>query len=124
MFKRLLAYVGKLIGRAHASPATSDRNLTAQFDDAVRRQAEIFHRTFRIAQHPGEQFFAPDRHARLARRDQSLARQEKARLEHLELDAAARHAPQRGGHVDRLHKRSEEHTSELQSLMSHSYADL
>src|SRR3546814_3999493 len=58
MFKRLLAHVGKLIGRAHALPATSDRNLTAQFDDAIRRQAEIFHRAFRIAQHPREQLFA------------------------------------------------------------------
>src|SRR3546814_2264435 len=60
--------------------------------------------------------------------------QEKARLEHLELAAAARHPLQRGGHVDRLHKaviqdqpvkplpRSEEHTSELQSLMRNSYA--
>src|SRR3546814_5227824 len=81
MFKRLLAHVGKLIGRAHALPATSDRNLAAQFDDAIRRQAEIFHRAFRIAQHPREQFFAPDRHPR-----------------------------------------SEEHTSELQSLMRISYA--
>src|SRR3546814_8454113 len=66
--------VGKLIGRAHALPATSDRNLTAQFDDAIRRQAEIFHRAFRIAQHPREQLFTPDRHPRLARRDQRLDR--------------------------------------------------
>src|SRR3546814_5296133 len=100
--------VQTLIGsEPETPPPRLDRDLAAQFDDAVRRQAEIFHRALRIAQHPGEQLFAPDRHARRLSGDQRLARQEKTGFQHLELAAAGR---------------SEEHTSELQSIMSISYS--
>jgi hypothetical protein len=41
-----------------------DLDLAAELDHPVGRQAEEFHRAFGVAQHPGEQLLAPDRHAR------------------------------------------------------------
>src|SRR3546814_12772599 len=74
-----LGNVQTLIRSETGTPSSRlDRDLAAQFHHAVRRQAEIFHRAFRIAQHPREQFFAPDRHPRRLRRAQRLARQETA----------------------------------------------
>ena len=48
-------------------------HLAPQLHHAVGREPEELHHAFRVAQHPGEQLFAPDRHAGLARREQRLA---------------------------------------------------
>src|SRR6185503_3122249 len=69
--------------------ARSDLDLAAELNDPVRRQAEELHRAFRVAQHPGEELLAPDRHARPRRGDQGLAGEEEARVHHLELRPAA-----------------------------------
>src|SRR3546814_15854699 len=43
-------------------------DLTAQFHNAVGRQAEEFHRAFGVTQHPGEYPFAPQGHRSEERR--------------------------------------------------------
>src|SRR3546814_12461512 len=51
--------VQTLIGsEPETQPPRPDRDLAAQFDDAVRRPAEIFPRAFRTAPHQGEKLFA------------------------------------------------------------------
>src|SRR3712207_8373813 len=40
-------------------------------------------RAFRVAEHPGEQFLAPDRHSRAGGRQQGLPREEEAGVHHL-----------------------------------------
>src|SRR3982750_759949 len=70
-------------GRAEGS----DLDLAAELDHAVGRQLEEFHRAFGVSQHPGEQFFAPNRHPGPGRSEQGLASEEEARVHHLALRA-------------------------------------
>src|SRR6478735_11795750 len=83
---------------------SSDFDLTSKFDDAVRRKLEEFHRAFRIAEHPGEQLLAPDRHPRPRRSKQRLTSQEEACVHHLALRAAVLELGERSGDVDLLHE--------------------
>ena len=82
----------------------SNFHLAAELDDPVGRQLEEFHRAFRVAQHPGEQPLAPDRHARPRRGQQGLAGKEEAGVHHLALAADALDLGQRRGDVDFLHE--------------------
>src|SRR4051812_45751329 len=85
-------------------PAFSNLDLAAELDDAVWRELEEFHRAFSVAQHPGEQFLAPDPHAGPRRGDQGLAGEEEAGVHHLELWAARIDARQGGRDVGFLHE--------------------
>src|SRR4051794_28875303 len=66
----------------------SNLHLTAELDHPVGRQLEEFHRAFRVAEHPGEQFLAPDSHSGPGRSEKGLPRKEEAGIHHLALRAA------------------------------------
>src|SRR3954447_15979200 len=98
--ERMSAIRRQCAGRAEGS----DLHLAAKLHDAVGGKLEKLHRAFRIAQHPGEQFLAPDRHPRPRRGEQSLPGEEEAGVHHLALRTAILELRQGRRNVDLLHE--------------------
>src|SRR3954467_7701546 len=61
--------VSDMTAQCAGAPDGSDFDLAAELDHAVGGELEEVHRADRVAQHPGEQPLAPDRHARTRRRE-------------------------------------------------------
>src|SRR3546814_19970493 len=91
------------MGARSARGAALDFHLAAKLDHTVGGQLEELHRAFRVAQHPGEQLFAPYSHARSRGGKQRLPRKEEAGVHHLELRTADIIAGERRRHIGVLH---------------------
>ena len=81
-------------------------------------QFEELHRAFGIAQHPGEQFLAPDRHSRPRGGKQGLAGEEEAGVHHLADRPAAFELAERLGDVDLFHEAvTQDHAEETGAIV-------
>src|SRR5437667_5969419 len=79
-------------------------DLRAQFDDLIRRQAEEAGGARGIANHPGEESFAPDGHAGAASSDERLAAEEVAGGHGVEFERRFLHALHGGRQIGLLHE--------------------
>src|SRR5204862_6930148 len=95
-----------------SAPRRSYPQLAAELDDSVGGQLEELHRAFRASHHPGEQPFAPQRHAGLLLGgDQLLAAEEEAGAHHVAPRTAGLDANEVRWHVDLVHEAIMKHDS-------------